>query len=312
MGGQPVAEAPASTAAPAAGAAPAAAGKKPGFLESLFGSGFGKKKPAVKPELEEEVEELFEQMEPEAEPKPRKGGKKDQQVATPATGQTAEGMTYHERRRLEREGKLSATGQAPAKGADQPGGTAQPAVGGTAPSQDSPGSPRLTRRQQRLAEREKQPGTAQAVGPQSGGAQPAAESPGELAGLDVGDLLSTGKKKKKGKAAAESVDDLDEEDLSGEELGGEEGEGSLDELAGEEDLGGEEGEDLESLGGEELLTQPCPHCRRQAKDIAYCPNCGSGLCEQCAPERVKLLDQVKWTCPKCRAQFKVKAKAGKG
>jgi len=311
MGGQPVAEAPASTAAPAAGAAPAAAGKKPGFLESLFGSGFGKKKPAVKPELEEEVEELFEQMEPEAEPKPRKGGKKDQQVATPATGQTAEGMTYHERRRLEREGKPPLTGQ-PVAGGPAPSEGLPPGLPVGSPAGSPAGSQRLTRRQQRLAEREKQPGTAQAVGPQSGGAQPAAESPGELAGLDVGDLLSTGKKKKKGKAAAESVDDLDEEDLSGEELGGEEGEGSLDELAGEEDLGGEEGEDLESLGGEELLTQPCPHCRRQAKDIAYCPNCGSGLCEQCAPERVKLLDQVKWTCPKCRAQFKVKAKAGKG
>ena len=340
-----------SSATSAAGAAPEGAPPKKGFLEGLLGFFGGGKKTETRPRLspqaseeEEEVEELFEQMQglPEEPPmkqgRGRKGGKGAKAVGQKAVAppeplqppQPAAGMTYRERRRIERlraQGRLSEDqnqAQAPAPAAAQApaparGAATAPPSGGqpaAAPPVDVQAK-RLTRRQQRLAERDEQ---AQApAGEQGRGAvqAPQAVSPvsQELAGLDVGDLLSSGKKKPKKKAKAAAPEELGEEgneELSEAELGGE-GLGELEgEEEGEEDLGEleEEGEGEGDAGKDGLLTRKCPRCKRQAKDTAFCPGCGAGMCDQCAPERVKLLDQVKWTCPGCRAQFKVKARKG--
>lgn len=122
------------------------------------------------------------------------------------------------------------------------------------------------------------------------------------------------------------------EEGTGEEAAGETGDGLGGEAAesgeemqesGADELGAqgfseEEADSLEeelkslSLGDDsDLVTKEfegggktCPNCRNRASDIIYCPNCGTGFCTHCAKGAEVLQEQIKYTCPKCRFQFK--------
>lgn len=107
------------------------------------------------------------------------------------------------------------------------------------------------------------------------------------------------------------------EGLFGEEepgkLFGEEGTGEIGE--GQEGFGELEGEvkeessELQELEGEaEMLGAPkkCPNCKRPSNKAVYCPSCGNEFCDQCAKEKIVLIDQTKYICPVCSYEFKLK------
>lgn len=48
----------------------------------------------------------------------------------------------------------------------------------------------------------------------------------------------------------------------------------------------------------------CPRCSNKAVDIVYCPNCGDAFCDHCAKKVEVQEDAVKYTCPKCNAEFR--------
>ncbi len=48
----------------------------------------------------------------------------------------------------------------------------------------------------------------------------------------------------------------------------------------------------------------CPGCGSKAGEIIYCPNCGDAFCDHCAKKVEPLSDSVKYTCGKCRAEFR--------
>jgi len=98
--------------------------------------------------------------------------------------------------------------------------------------------------------------------------------------------------------------------------------------AGEEkdtlDIGGlseSKGFDLSALGLEmedggdddDLLTleaetdkNKCPHCGTKTEDLIFCPNCGEGFCTHCASKAELSPGSIKYACPKCKHEFKVR------
>ncbi|MFH1587110.1 MAG: hypothetical protein ABID38_04595 [Candidatus Diapherotrites archaeon] len=89
---------------------------------------------------------------------------------------------------------------------------------------------------------------------------------------------------------------------------------SLDEL--DKVGGGELGEEdltLTDLEGDEHITKDvetdknrCPKCKTRTDHIIFCSECGQGFCNHCA-RGIEVQDEdVKYTCPKCGKQFKVK------
>ncbi|MCR4368656.1 MAG: hypothetical protein NUV67_01990 [archaeon] len=50
----------------------------------------------------------------------------------------------------------------------------------------------------------------------------------------------------------------------------------------------------------------CPNCNNKAKEIIYCPKCGTAFCDHCA-KKVEVQDAfLKYSCPKCGEEFKKK------
>ena len=50
----------------------------------------------------------------------------------------------------------------------------------------------------------------------------------------------------------------------------------------------------------------CPTCKNKTDEIIYCPDCGTGFCTHCALKAEKEKENIKYSCPKCKAKFKVK------
>ncbi len=103
-----------------------------------------------------------------------------------------------------------------------------------------------------------------------------------------------------------------------EELFKEEKKGPLElsefaEMEGEEDE-----EDLRLLGfGEEeavpkeieTARNKCPTCGTPTENLVFCSSCGEGFCTHCAKKVEVLGDRVKYVCPHCGSETKVKRKA---
>ncbi len=74
------------------------------------------------------------------------------------------------------------------------------------------------------------------------------------------------------------------------------------------------GLEMEEGGGDDgLLTleaetnkNKCPHCGTKTEDLVFCPNCGEGFCPHCASKAEVGVDSVKYACPKCKHEFKVR------
>jgi len=105
-----------------------------------------------------------------------------------------------------------------------------------------------------------------------------------------------------------------EEDFSLEGSTGKAREDSISELAKLEELASLEG-DLDSedqfdlIGKEKIATiNSCPNCNDKAKELIYCPNCGTAFCDHCAKKVEVLQDSIKYTCPKCGSEFRKKKK----
>ncbi len=88
---------------------------------------------------------------------------------------------------------------------------------------------------------------------------------------------------------------------------------SLPELAMSEEIASLE-EDLELINDDteainkelETTKNKCPSCGSKAENIIFCPECGSGFCTHCAKRIEVLEDKIKYVCPKCGNEFKVK------
>lgn len=66
-------------------------------------------------------------------------------------------------------------------------------------------------------------------------------------------------------------------------------------------------DDAETITKEfETEKNKCPNCGNKTEDIIFCPVCGSGFCTHCAEKVEVLEDRIKYTCPKCKGEFKVK------
>jgi len=113
-------------------------------------------------------------------------------------------------------------------------------------------------------------------------------------------------------AMKENPDEI--EDLFGEKDKRKQSErGELKKLAGIdelESLSGDLGDDEFDLIEKETETTQnnCPFCNSKTKELIYCPNCGQAFCDHCAKAVEVLNDSVKYTCPKCKNEFKKRKK----
>lgn len=69
----------------------------------------------------------------------------------------------------------------------------------------------------------------------------------------------------------------------------------------------DESAEIETLPQEvETDKNVCPNCRNKAEDIIFCPECGQGFCNHCAAKVEVQQDSVKYSCPKCKNEFKTR------
>ena len=50
----------------------------------------------------------------------------------------------------------------------------------------------------------------------------------------------------------------------------------------------------------------CPNCGNKTSHIIFCPDCGNAFCAHCAKTAVREGEMVKYTCPKCGREIKLK------
>jgi predicted RNA-binding Zn-ribbon protein involved in translation (DUF1610 family) len=48
----------------------------------------------------------------------------------------------------------------------------------------------------------------------------------------------------------------------------------------------------------------CPRCGNKSEELIYCPKCGEAFCDHCAKSVEVQAESLKYTCPKCGAEFR--------
>ncbi|AJF60213.1 MAG: hypothetical protein QT03_C0001G0718 [archaeon GW2011_AR10] len=85
---------------------------------------------------------------------------------------------------------------------------------------------------------------------------------------------------------------------------------SLEELTETEEFG-KIGSELERSGTESITKEietekKCPHCGTKSSDIVFCSGCGAGFCSHCAKKVEVQEEHIKYVCPSCGSEFRVK------
>ena len=121
--------------------------------------------------------------------------------------------------------------------------------------------------------------------------------------VEDGEEKPFGKKsaqKKEVLAVLDNLKGLEVSDLFGDDQKkpGKKKSGELDELSNL-GLDFEEEKELKLGDKKEAKEGNCPSCGKPAKDIIYCPGCGTAYCKNCAKKVEKLADRTKYYCPSC-------------